>query len=590
MPGFNATVVRPSRTVLKGLDRDGAEQTVEGTGLLARAFQHEMDHLDGVVFVDRLRGIKRDLIVRKIQKLKRSGTMVSGRRPRCGSSTSARRSSRCRRCGASSTSSAPTAAALMTSSRSSRNPTGPKGRGHHLAPTPTKELALARGIPVLQPERLKDDAFLEQIAALSPDLGVVAAYGRLLPDQLLSIPPLGMVNVHASLLPRWRGAAPVHRAVIAGDRETGITIMRVVKELDAGASFKTVRRAIGAGRDERGGRAGPRRDGRRPSPRRPRGDRRRAARPRRPRTRRSPPTRPRSPRPRAPSTGRCRPSVFTTSCAVCSRGRSSPDASVARAVLIHRTALTSAVSPDAPGHDRARRTGAIRSRRRRRTRAARAQRFSRRAAASCPRASFWPAGTSRPARKSSADDRARARSGVRGAARGLDGQRRPAPRARPRAGAVARRARSGAHRRDRHRNAPMAGRVRPRHRGVQPASRDAKLDPEVLDILRSAIFQLLHLDRVPASAVVSDAVNMTRKAGKKSAGPFVNALLRRVSRERDAPAAARASRDPRTTATPRSTTSPSRSLTRGGWRRDGWIATASRRPKRGCSSTTGRRR
>jgi peptide deformylase len=73
VPGFNATVLRPSRTVIKGLDRNGDERTVEGTGLLARAFQHEMDHLDGVVFVDRLRGIKRDLIVRKIQKLKRSG-------------------------------------------------------------------------------------------------------------------------------------------------------------------------------------------------------------------------------------------------------------------------------------------------------------------------------------------------------------------------------------------------------------------------------------------------------------------------------------------------------------------------------------
>ena len=73
VPGFNATVVRPARAVLRGLDRDGGEQTVEATGLLARAFQHEMDHLDGIVFVDRLRGIKRDLIVRRITKLKRSG-------------------------------------------------------------------------------------------------------------------------------------------------------------------------------------------------------------------------------------------------------------------------------------------------------------------------------------------------------------------------------------------------------------------------------------------------------------------------------------------------------------------------------------
>ena len=126
-------------------------------------------------------------------------------------------------------------------------PDRPKGRGHQLAPTPTKALALARGIPVLQPERLKDEAFLSQIAGFSPDLGVVAAYGKLLPDELLSIPPLGMINVHASLLPRWRGAAPVHRAVIAGDRETGVTIMRVVKELDAGASFKMTRRSDRSG-------------------------------------------------------------------------------------------------------------------------------------------------------------------------------------------------------------------------------------------------------------------------------------------------------------------------------------------------------
>src|SRR4249920_574832 len=73
VPGFNATVARPARAVVRGLDRSGSEQTIEGRELLARAFQHEMDHLDGTVFVDRLRGIKKDLIVRKIQKLKRSG-------------------------------------------------------------------------------------------------------------------------------------------------------------------------------------------------------------------------------------------------------------------------------------------------------------------------------------------------------------------------------------------------------------------------------------------------------------------------------------------------------------------------------------
>ncbi len=95
VPGFNATVVRPTRAVVKGLDRAGNEQQREGIGLLARAFQHEMDHLDGTLFVDRLRGIKRDLIVRRIKKLTRAGKWW--RAIGCASCSSARRSSPCRR-------------------------------------------------------------------------------------------------------------------------------------------------------------------------------------------------------------------------------------------------------------------------------------------------------------------------------------------------------------------------------------------------------------------------------------------------------------------------------------------------------------
>ena len=123
-------------------------------------------------------------------------------------------------------------------------PDRPKGRGQHLQATPTRRLAESRGVPVLQPLRLKDETFLQAIRDLRPDLGVVAAYGRILPDALLQIPRLGMINVHASLLPAYRGAAPVHRAVIAGDSETGVSIMRVVKELDAGPVFATVRTPI----------------------------------------------------------------------------------------------------------------------------------------------------------------------------------------------------------------------------------------------------------------------------------------------------------------------------------------------------------
>ncbi len=124
-------------------------------------------------------------------------------------------------------------------------PDRPSGRGHQTAPTPVKAAALARGIPVFQPATLKDPAIEPALRDLAPDLGVVAAYGRIIPLRLITLPRLGMINVHASLLPRYRGAAPVHRAVINGDAETGVTIMRVVQALDAGAMFATVTRAIG---------------------------------------------------------------------------------------------------------------------------------------------------------------------------------------------------------------------------------------------------------------------------------------------------------------------------------------------------------
>ena len=125
-------------------------------------------------------------------------------------------------------------------------PDRPSGRGHQVVPSPVKRLASAHAVPVWQPTRLKDEAFLDELRALAPDLGVVAAYGRILPDAVLALPRLGLVNVHASLLPAWRGASPVHRAVMAGDHETGVTIMRVVEELDAGPILARVRCPIGA--------------------------------------------------------------------------------------------------------------------------------------------------------------------------------------------------------------------------------------------------------------------------------------------------------------------------------------------------------
>ena len=124
-------------------------------------------------------------------------------------------------------------------------PDRPRGRGQKTSASPVKALAVSAGLPVLQPERLKDPGFLESLAALGADLGVVAAYGKILSDAVLATPKLGMINVHASLLPRYRGAAPVHRAIIAGETRTGVTIMRVVKALDAGPMLATVERSIG---------------------------------------------------------------------------------------------------------------------------------------------------------------------------------------------------------------------------------------------------------------------------------------------------------------------------------------------------------
>lgn len=115
-----------------------------------------------------------------------------------------------------------------------------RGRGQKVTLAPVKARALELGVPVLQPERLKPDDFLQAFDALGADIGVVAAYGRILPQVLLDRTRLGFINVHASLLPRWRGAAPIHRAILAGDTQTGITIMRVVLALDAGAMLAKV--------------------------------------------------------------------------------------------------------------------------------------------------------------------------------------------------------------------------------------------------------------------------------------------------------------------------------------------------------------
>jgi methionyl-tRNA formyltransferase len=130
-------------------------------------------------------------------------------------------------------------------------PDRPAGRGRELQASPVKLEALRRGIPVLQPESLKSEISRDALRALQPDLMVVVAYGLLLPQRILEIPKFGCWNVHASLLPRWRGAAPIQRAIEAGDRETGACLMQMEKGLDTGPVL--LRQSIAVGESETGG-------------------------------------------------------------------------------------------------------------------------------------------------------------------------------------------------------------------------------------------------------------------------------------------------------------------------------------------------
>lgn len=126
-------------------------------------------------------------------------------------------------------------------------PDRPKGRSLQMTPSPVKEIAQKKleGIPIFQPEKSSDPLFLEQIRELKADLYVVVAFGQILPQKLLDIPPLGCINVHASLLPKYRGAAPIHRCLMNGDVETGIAIQKMVKQLDAGDVIAESRIPIG---------------------------------------------------------------------------------------------------------------------------------------------------------------------------------------------------------------------------------------------------------------------------------------------------------------------------------------------------------
>ena len=120
-------------------------------------------------------------------------------------------------------------------------PDKPQGRKMILTPPPVKQYAMENGLPVYQPVTLKDGAFAEELSLIDPELIIVAAYGKILPAYVLDYPKYGCINAHASLLPRWRGAAPIQRAIMAGDRLSGVTAMYMAQGLDTGDMILTVR-------------------------------------------------------------------------------------------------------------------------------------------------------------------------------------------------------------------------------------------------------------------------------------------------------------------------------------------------------------
>jgi len=120
-------------------------------------------------------------------------------------------------------------------------PDRPKGRGKKLTPPPVKVIAQEHGIPVFQPEKIKNNLeLIKNLRNLNPDISVVVAYGKILPDKIINLPRYKTINVHASLLPRYRGAAPIHRAIMEGNEKTGVCIMEITQELDAGDVYDCV--------------------------------------------------------------------------------------------------------------------------------------------------------------------------------------------------------------------------------------------------------------------------------------------------------------------------------------------------------------
>ncbi len=209
VPGLMGEVERAERVTVKAWDRDGKPFWLDAEGLLARVVQHELDHLDGVVFVDRASSLT------KIEPPPRLRAVFMGTSQFAVPALQALAKHH-------------EVVAVVT------RPDRPVGRRQVMVAPPVKETAEELELPVWQPRNCRSPEFREKLAGLEPEVLVVVSFGEILPQSILDIPALGAVNVHASLLPRYRGAAPIQHAIMKGDERTGVTLMKMARRLDAG--------------------------------------------------------------------------------------------------------------------------------------------------------------------------------------------------------------------------------------------------------------------------------------------------------------------------------------------------------------------
>ncbi|MEI6650501.1 MAG: methionyl-tRNA formyltransferase [Candidatus Moraniibacteriota bacterium] len=264
LPGLFFDIERSERITLDYQNQHGSKKTLTTDGLLAIVIQHEMDHLDGVLIVDRFRdqSIKLSPWISDVTPRGNRVKNVSNPAPIADIVhvdipepvvTATKRSDpdSTPKINVVFMGTPPFSASLLTVLIDGgyhivavfTRPDKESGRGKKIMPSAVKDMAIAHGIPVEQPHRFDDDS-IAKLRSYKPDLIVVAAYGRILPKTVLDMPGFGCINVHTSLLPRWRGASPVQNTLISGDTETGVTLMLMDEGVDTGDIIATSKRSI----------------------------------------------------------------------------------------------------------------------------------------------------------------------------------------------------------------------------------------------------------------------------------------------------------------------------------------------------------